>query len=201
MNLKILVCFAIILFTIFVIWKANRRHVPAKAPSPGPTFPLSIPAPPTTGSGANPPAQAGGWKKLGWLVFTVAIISGGIIGIYWGVQKIDHGMPEKKEFTAYYQYEEDGEDGGQVLVRITPNTVNFGFPSKRFGGNVSMRWSRGGDGVWTRVSSGSNFTGSWLHIVASGDPEADYKEWQHLIIGKIGDDTDPYKSNKISLTR
>ena len=205
MDLKILVCFAIILFTIFVIWKANRRHVPAKAPSPGPAFPLSIPATPTTGSGANPSAQAGGWKKLGWLVFTVAIISGGIIGIYWGVQTIDQGMPEKKEFSGYYHYDERNLSGsysghGPVLANITPNEIRFGFVSPQ-GGNVSMRWSRGGDGVWTRFFGGNSF-GSWLRIKnVSNNPENDFKEWQTRIIAEVGDDTDPAKSYKVSLIR
>ena len=176
----------------------------AASPATTTTTPTS-PTPSTTGSGANPSAQAGGWKKLGWLILTAAIISGGIIGIYWSVQTIDQGMPERKEFTAYYQYAVEDPDGSirqgdPALVKITPNEISSSFASSK-GGRVTLRWVRGKDGCWTRISNRHTY-GSWLRIKnMTSDPQTDFKEWQHKILGEIGDDTDPAKSYKISLTR
>ena len=209
--LLIIVLLLLVVATIAVLIGSRAGKSSSRAPTPSASGGAASPAATTTTPASpTPPYSAGsgvasGWNKFGWLVFTVAIISGGVIGIYWGVQTIDQGMPEKKEFSGYYHYDERNLSGsysghGPVLANITPNEIRFGFVSPQ-GGNVSMRWSRGGDGVWTRFFGGNSF-GSWLRIKnVSNNPENDFKEWQTRIIAEVGDDTDPAKSYKVSLIR
>ena len=154
MDLKILVCFAIILFTIFVIWKANRRHVPAKAPSPGPAFPLSIPATPYSAGGGG--SSASGLAGLGWLVFTVAVICFGVIGIYWGVQKIDQSQP--------------------VVAKTTePTEVLYRIEIKDYAGNLK---SGSGDFFRLRIKGDGYFEGYYPTTNSMDGPSCNFS--QHL---------------------
>lgn len=141
------------------------------------------------------------WEKFWFWFGIIATLVVGVISIAWFINRQSNSRPERKEFSAYYRYEEDGESGGMVMVKITPDTINFGFPSKRLGGSITMRWSRGGGGTWVRrLGDGMSESGALVVKNVTGDKEKDFQEWKSIIAGEIDGGSTP-GSCRISLTR
>jgi len=158
------------------------------------------------GSHSPPPAHGSGHSHqsgLGWIwgtIIAIMLLAIIVAGVTIWMSDPNQQQTSQKKFTHVYFYEEDNVPSGPVSVTLTPNSIELGFPAAE-GGNINMRWTRQGGGVWTRRFNRKSY-GSWFRIKnMTDDPEADFKAWQTEIVGTIGDDTDPTKSYSVSLRR
>ncbi len=136
-----------------------------------------VTTPPSAQSGHSS-SHTGGKKGWGWFKITLVVLAV-LMGFamtrqfWWSMV-----TPTPTEITAMFHFQEAGSPpGAEAPGKITPNSIEFWFPTSN-SGTATVRWSRYGGGTYTVTGESEiPFSGTVRVTNLTTDPEKDFAAW------------------------
>jgi len=139
----------------------------------------------------HPTTSGGGLATFFKFILGLAFLALCVVGIIWfWNEKHKDNVPTSSHYYTYQLYDPQGRVVGKptpVLVKVTPDTIEFGFGANE-GGAVSCRASRAGDGQWIRRAGTKLWSGTLQIKNLTTDKNLDYQKWQREVVLESGPD-------------